>query len=118
VVEVLNIAPESSVLDLEDPRFQRTALVSMAVIFLYYFVMEWSFGGTIGKRILGLRVAELDGSKLTFRGAFLRTLLRLIDAESLPLAIAGTASILFTKRRQRLGDLAARTVVLVDRGPV
>lgn len=118
VVELLNVAPESSVLDLEDPRFQMTALVSMAVIFLYYFAMEWGLGGTIGKRILGLRVAELDGSKVTFRGALLRTLLRLIDAESLPLAIAGSASILLTKRRQRLGDLAARTIVLVDRGPL
>jgi len=118
LLELMNLSPDDSLLDAEDPRFRGAVTVSVGLIFLYYLLMEWRFGWTLGKRILGLRVADLDGSRLTLRGALLRTLIRLLDAESLPLAIAGAASILFTKRRQRLGDLAGRTVVLVDRGPL
>lgn len=113
-IELLNVAPDSGLPDLEDPRFLQVVLVSMAVHFLYYFLMEWLLGWTIGKRIIGLRVAEMDGSRLTLRGALLRSLVRLFDAE-MPLgALLGTALLLTSKRRQRLGDMVARTIVVQD----
>ncbi len=115
VVELSNVAPDLSLLDFEDPSFHRVVIVWLATFFLYYFLMEWQLGRTIGKWILGLRVTELDGSKLSLRGAFLRTLLRLFDSENLLGALVGIACLLKTRRRQRLGDLAARTVVVVDR---
>lgn len=116
IVEVLNVAPDVGLFDFEDPHFQQAMLVCMAVIFLYYFLMEWLLGRTIGKWILGLRVARLDGSKLTLTAALLRTTIRLVDTENLLGVIAGSAALLSTKRKQRLGDLAARTVVVIDRG--
>jgi len=118
VVEISNVAPDLSLLDFEDPNFPRVMLVCLGTFFLYYFLMEWLLGRTVGKWILGLKVTELDGSKLTLRGAFLRTLVRLFDSENALGALVGIACLLKTRRRQRLGDLAARTVVLVDRGPV
>jgi len=81
--------------------------VWLGTFFLYYFLMEYLLGRTIGKWILGLKVTEMDGSKLTLRGAFVRTLLRLFDSENLLGALVGIACLLKTKRRQRLGDLAA-----------
>ncbi|MBV8881446.1 MAG: RDD family protein, partial [Planctomycetaceae bacterium] len=100
--------------DLEDPRFLHVAAVGLVVHFLYYFLMEWRLGWTVGKRIIGLRVAELDGSKLTLKGALVRSVIRLFDAE-MPLgALVGTAVLLMSKRRQRLGDLVARTLVVQD----
>jgi uncharacterized RDD family membrane protein YckC len=117
IVEISNVAPDLSLLDFEDPHFHRLVMVWLATFFLYYFLMEWRLGWTVGKWILGLKVTELDGSRLTLRGAFLRTLLRLFDAENLLGALIGIACLLKTRRRQRLGDLAGRTVVVVDRGP-
>jgi uncharacterized RDD family membrane protein YckC len=114
-VEISNVAPDLSLLDFEDPNFHRVVLVLLGTFFLYYFLMEWLLGWTVGKWILGLKVTELDGSKLTLRGAFLRTLLRLFDSENILGALVGIACLLKTRRRQRLGDLAARTVVVVDR---
>jgi len=108
------LLPEGGLLDFEDPNFQQVALVCLGQSFLYYFLMEWRWGWTIGKRIIGLRVTGADGSRLTLRGALVRTLIRMIDAESIPMVLVGTAAILLTKRRQRLGDLAARTIVVQD----
>lgn len=114
VIELANVGPDSGVPDLQDPRFMHVVYVSLGLHFLYYFLMEWRCGWTVGKRIIGLRVAELDGSKLTLKGALVRSLVRLFDAE-LPLgALVGTAVLLSSKRRQRLGDLIARTIVVVD----
>ncbi len=108
------ILPDAGLFDLEDPKFREWALVCLGISFVYYAVLEWLFGWTIGKRILGLKVTGADGRRLTLRGALLRSAVRLLDAEALPMALAGMASLLMTKRRQRLGDLVARTIVVLD----
>jgi uncharacterized RDD family membrane protein YckC len=108
------ILPDSGLFDLEDPKFREWMLVCLGISFLYYAVLEWIFGWTIGKRILGLKVTGADGGRLTLRGALLRSAVRLLDAEALPMALAGMASLLMTKRRQRLGDLVAGTIVVLD----
>jgi len=108
------ILPDADLFDLEDPRFRELVLVCLGMSFLYYAVLEWLFGWTIGKRILGLKVTGADGGRLTLRGALLRSVVRLLDSEALPMALAGMASLLITKRRQRLGDLLAGTIVVLD----
>ncbi len=113
--EVLNVAPETTELDLGDPKVWALAGVWAGVHFLYHFLMEGLLGWTLGKKVIGLRVAQADGSPLTWTGALVRNLLRPIDAEY-PLGVfLGTAVLALTPRRQRLGDLAARTLVLEDR---
>jgi membrane protease YdiL (CAAX protease family)/uncharacterized RDD family membrane protein YckC len=86
--------------------------------FNYFAICEWRFGQTIGKNALGLRVVPVDaGAKLTYNAAALRNLLRLVD---LPLTLIGVDYVIVrnSPRRQRLGDRAARTVVLREQPPV
>jgi uncharacterized RDD family membrane protein YckC len=108
------IAPEADLFDVEDPNLRKALLTCLGLIFAYYFLLEGALGWTVGKKILGLRVVHVDGSRLTWRGALLRALLRIVEALPNPFAVTGTASILLTQRRQRLGDLAARTLVIQD----
>jgi uncharacterized RDD family membrane protein YckC len=107
------------------PRFGGTTLgpwtfaVLLGAVFLvysaYFAVFEsiWS-GQTPGKRLIGLRVIDVSGRPVSAYAAILRNVLRLVDQLPGFYAIA-IASVLVTKRQQRLGDLAAGTVVVHER---
>jgi uncharacterized RDD family membrane protein YckC len=88
------------------------AAVYFALVLLYYGITEAVTGQTIGKRLLGIRVARVDGSRAGGGAIAVRTLLRIVDV--LPLAyFVGFVCVLVTgQRRQRLGDLAAGTRVV------
>ena len=87
------------------------AVVFLALALGYYFVLEAWAGQTVGKRLLGLRVLGAGGARPSVWAVAGRTLLRIIDW--LPaLYLAGFITMLATgTRRQRIGDLAARTAV-------
>lgn len=71
-------------------------------------------GRTIGKKIFGLRVIDVDGRRLETHQVVLRNLLRVVD--QLPLFyLVGGISALANRRGQRLGDLLAGTVVICER---
>jgi uncharacterized RDD family membrane protein YckC len=71
-------------------------------------------GRTPGKRLNGLRVVREDGSPVTLPSSAVRNVLRLVDI--LPAwYLVGMTSIFVTRRNQRLGDLAAGTLVIRDR---
>jgi uncharacterized RDD family membrane protein YckC len=93
------------------------AIVLAFILYYGYFaVFEalWS-GQTPGKRWVGLRVISESGRPIGVYDALLRNLLRIVD--SLPALYAlGILSIFLTSRNQRIGDLAAGTVVVHDRG--
>ncbi len=77
----------------------------------YGIALEWRWRGqTIGKRLLGLRVVDAQGLRLQFSQIALRNLVRLVDMLPLAYLVGGTAA-LVTRKCQRLGDLAANTVV-------
>lgn len=85
-------------------------LVFAGLSLLYYFLGEAITGQTLGKRLLGVRVRSLGGGSASIGAVAIRTLVRPID--SLPgLYLLGFIVALISPRRQRLGDLAARTVV-------
>ncbi len=42
--------------------------------FLYYSIMDFAWGATLGKKIMGLSVQSANGQKLTFINAFIRNL--------------------------------------------
>lgn len=91
-------------------------MVSLFVLWFGYGIcFEWFWRGrTIGKRVFGLRVVHEHGLRLTFRQVTVRNLLRMVD--SLPgLYLVGGLTCLLTRRAQRLGDLAAGTVVIRTR---
>lgn len=81
----------------------------------YAIVLEWRWNGqTVGKRLFGLRVIDVYGLRLQPSQIVLRNLLRLIDALPLFYLVGGIAA-LFSRKGQRLGDLAANTVVAHER---
>jgi uncharacterized RDD family membrane protein YckC len=82
------------------------------VVYAYDVVFEtFANGRTPGKMAARLRVVRVGGEPVDFMSAAIRNVLRLIDG--LPLSyIPGVISILVTKRNQRLGDLAAGTIVI------
>lgn len=78
----------------------------------YGMALEWFWRGqTVGKKILRLRVVDAHGLRLQFSQIAIRNLLRFVD--SLPLFyLVGGVACLVSRRGQRLGDLAANTVVI------
>jgi uncharacterized RDD family membrane protein YckC len=84
--------------------------------FWYFALCEYFFRGkTLGKHALGLRVVQAKGYPLTFFASALRNLLRVVDSMPFLLHGVGFLSMVGTRRFQRLGDLAARTVVIAER---
>jgi len=78
--------------------------------FGYYTFYEGRHGATFGKRILRIRVVQLDGSPITWRQAVIRNGVRFIDAFGFYLVGALVART--SPARQRLGDRMAGTVVV------
>jgi uncharacterized RDD family membrane protein YckC len=81
----------------------------------YSILLEWRWRGqTVGKRLFGLRVIDIHGLRLQPAQIVLRNLLRLVD--SLPaFYLVGGIAALVSRHGQRLGDLAANTVVAHER---
>jgi uncharacterized RDD family membrane protein YckC len=87
---------------------------------IFLFVIEWLYpvlfevfwhGQTPGKKMLGISVINDDLSPVTLGTSMVRNLLRTIDF--LPMFyLAGLITMLFNRRFQRLGDLAAGTLVI------
>ncbi|QEF99410.1 RDD family protein [Stieleria maiorica] len=113
--------------------------LTFAFIVILIFVINWFYGTileayfngrTIGKWFCGIRVIEVDGRPVSPRSALLRNLLRVADLAPvaaintwdpdvppiyfIPTGIVGLVSMMMTQRMQRLGDLAAGTMVVVD----
>ena len=93
------------------------ALAGIATFVLqwgYYMVFEMTMnGGSPGKRALGLRVIKTYGYPISFSDSVIRNLVRIVDF--LPLFYgAGLLTMLLNKNWQRLGDLAAGTLVVKD----
>ena len=78
----------------------------------YGIFTEWAWRGqTLGKRIMRLRVMDAHGMRLQFHQILMRNLLRFADLLPGCYLIGGVAMVL-SRRAQRLGDLAANTVVV------
>lgn len=89
-----------------------TALLYFAVTLSYSMVLEWYWRGqTIGKRLLRLRVVDAQGLRLQASQIVIRNLLRFVDLLPLLYLVGGVAC-LVSRRGQRLGDLAANTIVV------
>ncbi len=73
----------------------------------YFVVFEAKMGATLGKMLMGIKVVGLDGQKPSWGAALLRNVLRPVD-----LLLVGIVFIIVTSKRQRLGDLAAATIVV------
>jgi uncharacterized RDD family membrane protein YckC len=86
------------------------AVVSGALVMLYFTWTEAHEGRSLGKRALALRVMRTDGEPVTYREAFLRNLAKLQPF----VLMADTAIMLlaFQKEKQRVSDRIADTIVV------
>lgn len=95
--------------------------VAFATIFIFFITFGYDLlfevlasGRTLGKRWTGIRVVDRNGGPVRFVASAVRNLLRIIDI--LPgFYLVGTIVLLVSKRNQRLGDLAAGTLVIRER---
>jgi uncharacterized RDD family membrane protein YckC len=78
----------------------------------YGIFLEWTWRGqTIGKKLLRLRVMDVEGMRLQFNQIVVRNLLRFVD--QLPaFYFVGGLTCWLNPRCQRLGDIAANTIVI------
>lgn len=92
---------------------QAISIILMFVVTLSYSILlEWFWRGqTVGKRLLRLRVVDLEGLRLQPSQVVVRNLLRAVDF--LPaFYVVGELTCLLNRHAQRLGDIAANTVVI------
>ena len=80
---------------------------------VYFIASEALYGQTIGKKIMKIVVIKINGEKIGFKESFIRNLLRVVDV--LPFFyILGMILIFSTLKNQRLGDMAAKTIVILE----
>lgn len=87
------------------------ALIFLPAMFYSLFMHSIFNGRTVGKMLLKMRVVRFDGSPVHWSNYLVRWMLRLVDIWIF-LGSIGLLTILFSERRQRLGDAAAGTVVI------
>jgi uncharacterized RDD family membrane protein YckC len=92
-------------------------LLLLPVMF-YSLLMHIIFNGrTVGKMILKTRVVKLDGSPVHWSNYLTLWMLRLIDIWMFLCAV-GVLALIFSEKRQRVGDMAAGTVVISTKNTV
>jgi len=94
--------------------------LGLGIFLVVFFLAEWFYpvffevladGQTPGKKSMGLRVVNHDGTPIGWSASVIRNLLRVADF--LPFFyVAGLVSMLCSRSFQRLGDLAAGTLVI------
>jgi uncharacterized RDD family membrane protein YckC len=113
---VLGLAIAAQVLTLGSPSGAGPILVG-------YFVIVWGYGAfcegvfngqTVGKRALSLRVVSDQGVPITGAQAVLRNLVGAVDGPLPFCYLTALSSMMLTRKFQRLGDLAAGTMVVVE----
>lgn len=86
-------------------------LLLLPVLFYSLYMPILFDGRTVGKMVTKTKVVKIDGMPAHWSDYMIRWLLRMVDIWIF-LGAIGLLMILFSDRRQRVGDLAARTVVI------
>ncbi len=102
--------------------FSLLGKLGSGIALIVIFSLEWFYpvffevtrnGRTPGKKWMGIRVVNDDGTPITFGPSLLRNLLRFVDF--LPATyLTGIIASLCNRQFKRLGDLAAGSMVVYD----
>ncbi len=87
-----------------------TILLLPVLFYSFYQELIWN-GQTLGKKIMKIRVIKLDGYAAGVGDYLIRWLFRIVEISILS-GIIALLAIIFSKKNQRLGDLAAGTAVI------
>jgi len=91
--------------------FSGIFLIQFLLWLVYFTYFEGTSGQTIGKKVAHIKVVKDDGSKCDVGSALVRNILRIVD--HLPfIYILGMILIAATNKKQRLGDMLAKTIVV------
>lgn len=99
-----------------------TASWAIAILILIAFLVHWGYfvffeyvtnGQSPGKKVQKIRVVKEGGGPMSFTDVVIRNLLRAVDILPIGYGVAGV-SMMLTQKMQRLGDLAAGTVVISE----
>jgi uncharacterized RDD family membrane protein YckC len=102
---------------------QASAEWAFAVVLFIIFLLNWGYftlfeafwnGRTPGKRVARIRVIQRSGRAIGLIESMTRNLVRYIDMQPFALYAVGVIAIFATRQHQRLGDLAAGTLVVRD----
>jgi uncharacterized RDD family membrane protein YckC len=94
--------------------------MGLGILLIFMFLLEWFYpvlfeiykqGATPGKRSVGIKVVNDDGTEVTWQSSLIRNLLRAVDF--LPFMYGfGVITMLCNRDFKRLGDYAAGTIVI------
>lgn len=102
--------------DVEGVAGAALAVVGSLGLYLGWFcAFEAILQRTPGKAALGLRVVSLDGTPIRFVQSFLRAIMGIVDFFLVPFGFVAIVTTLLSRNDQRLGDLAAGTLVVRQR---
>ena len=113
-VDGVCIHSESDVIVIDEGDVGKVVAATLVPTFLVWLGNWWLLqgiaGGSVGKLLVGLRVVNYDGRRAGIGRSALRTLLLIVDSACL--WIPGLVAIFTTKGHRRIGDLAAKTLVV------
>ncbi|MEZ5377496.1 MAG: RDD family protein [Acidimicrobiales bacterium] len=89
-----------------------TGVLGFLFIFGYPVTEAFMSGQTLGKKIMGIRVVTTEGGPVQFRHAAVRSLIALIEFVLPPGGAMAMIAALTSRRSQRIGDMAAGTIVV------
>ncbi|MBN2006090.1 MAG: RDD family protein [Anaerolineae bacterium] len=93
-------------------------VIRFAITWGYYvfFELRWN-GQPPGKRWVGLRVIRTDGAPITLTESVIRNVVRVVDTFPIGYGV-GIVTMFINSQCRRVGDLAAGTVVVRDKGSI
>ncbi len=113
---VLILAVAIAAVAFDGGAFVLGALAIILGFWVYFALMESSsLQGTLTKRLLGIKVTDLDGNRISFGRATVRHFSMYLTAVT-PFYI-GYLMVIWTKRRQSLHDYISSTVVAYREPP-
>jgi uncharacterized membrane protein len=91
----------------------RSSYIEAIVLLLYWIVFEASaWQASVGKRLMSIRVVDLNGQRITLARSAARNLLKFVSVLTFGI---GFIIIAFTRREQGLHDILARALVVRGR---
>ena len=90
------------------------SVITLSVLVMYSLFCEMMWGRTLGKALLRLRVVDLKGDAPAPWRLVVRNLIKIVELIHWTVVMIPLGMMMFSGKQQRLGDLAAGTVVVID----